>query len=203
MNDPLMIPAVRATANAVVLSKRTVNLWRVAIGSVEEAKKKFLAAYRATLDDAMPGWKTTWQANPQFPKTLMEAEDYMKMLCLENGMERTTFSRYRKAARTSLLMDMPFKLGLEFSIEQLRTMKRSGNPNLEAKKIRQERIVKRAETVLARTAATVLPLPEKGENPLEYIEGISGRLAEYLHAAGEHLDKKTYTKLIMLIHSLK
>jgi hypothetical protein len=200
MNEALMIPV--AKASAIVLSKRTVNLWRGAIFSVEEAKKKFLAAYRATLDDAIPGWKTTWQTNPQFPKALMETEDYMKAICQENGMEAMTFNRYRKAARITLLLDMPFKLGSQFTIQELRHVKESGDPKREARKIINARHARRAEAVLSKTA-TVLPLPEKGDNPLEYIEGISGRLAEYLHAAGEYLDKKTYTKLLMLIHSLK
>jgi hypothetical protein len=202
MSDPLGLELPVMKASSVTLKKSTLQLWRGAIHSITEAQDKFLAAYRATLNETIPGWEKNWRNSPHFVSRLIEVEDYMKALCRENGMELTAFNRYRKGARATLLMDVPFKLGANFTLEELRHLKRSGNPVREAKRMRQARKVKQAEAVLSQIA-TVLPLPEKGENPLDYVEGISGRLAEYLFAAREKLSAEAYGKLITLLHRFK
>ncbi len=202
MNDPLGLETPVMKASSISLKKSTRQLWRGAIQSVTEAQEKFLAAYRATLNETIPGWEKNWRNNPHLVRTLIEVEDYMKALCRENGMELTAFNRYRKGARAAVFMDVPFKLGANFTLEELRALKRSGNPVREAQKMRHARKIRQAEAVISEIA-TVLPLPEKNENPMDYIEGIGGRLAEYLFAAREMLSAEAYGKLITLLHRLK
>jgi hypothetical protein len=182
-------------ASNIVLAKKTLELWQAAIWTVKQAQKKFLAAYEATLDDVMPSWKDSWQTDPLFPAKLVEAEDYIKAICRQNGMSLTTFNRYRRAARASVLGDVPFSMANNFSLRQIRQIKQGETT---AAKLKRQRRISAAENLVARSAA-VLPLPTDQENPVDYIESIGGRFADYLRTIKAQLGEAAFTALTLEI----
>jgi len=186
----IVMPVI-ASSN-ITLRNNTIQLWKSAIWTVKQAQDKFLAAYQATVTDAIPNWKTTWRNDPNFPCRLIEVEDFISALCRQNGMPLTTFNRYQKAARAATLGDVSFNLGANFSIRELQQVKQ-GLKTIQG--IRKERRIKAAENVITKTAA-VLPLPSENENTGEYIEGIRERLARYLADTQGVLDDETYRKLL-------
>jgi len=180
-------------SSTVTLGNKTIQLWKNAIWTVKQAQDKFLAAYQATVTDAIPDWKTTWRTDPNFPCRLVGVEEFISALCRQNGMPLTTFNRYRKAARAATLGDVSFNLGANFSIRELQQIKQ-GQKTIQG--IRKERRVRAAENIITKTAA-VLPLPGENENAGQYIEDIRERLARYLSDTQGCLDDEAYLKLLV------
>lgn len=178
--------------NNVVLQPKTLQRWTSAIWTVKQAQDKFLTAYQATLDDAIPNWKGSWRSDPNFPSRLVEVEGFMQALCRQNGMPLTSFTRYRKAARAATLGDMPFNMAATFSVRELQRIKQG---KATAQEIRQQRRLRNAASVVAKSAA-VLPLPTEIDCPAEYISGIRDRLTQYLDDAHGSLDDVSYRALV-------
>jgi hypothetical protein len=189
MNESISLPVM--VANNVTLAKATLHLWHNAIFTVKEAQEKFLTAYRASVNDAIPGWEATWQTDPYFPKKLTEVEDFIKALCQQNGMNLTTFTRYRRAARATILCNIPFSMGNTFSLVDIHRIKKG---ETSAQAISRYRRQKTAETVLAKYA-TVLPLPTDGQNSADYIESIGHRLTSYFAAIQQQLGEEVVKEL--------
>lgn len=193
MDKTIILPVM--VANKITLGKKTVQMWRNAIFTVKKAQEQFLAAYECTLNDAIPGWRETWHTDPHFPVRLAEVEEYMRAICRQNGMQQTTFTRYRRAARASMLGGVPFSLANSFSIQQIRQIK---DGQTDATTLKRSKWLRAAESVVSKQAA-VLPLPSEDENPVDYIECIGGRFAEYLRSIKEPLGEAAFVALTLEI----
>ncbi len=193
MDKTIILPVM--VANKITLAKKTVQMWTNAIFTVKKAQEQFLAAYECTLNDAIPGWRDTWHTDPHFPLMLAEVEEYMKALCRQNGMQETTFTRYRRAARASMLAGVPFSLANSFSIQHIRQIK---DGQADATLLKRSKRMKAAENFVSKHAA-VLPLPTENENPTDYIESIGGRFAEYLRSIKEPLGQSAFKALTLEI----
>ena len=192
MNYSFVVPAARGKKETV--SQDVLHLWRAAVFTIKQAQKKFVEAYKATLTDLSPGWQAKWQTEPRFDARLGEVEDYIKTLCLENGMELTVFNRYRSAARKHLLMDVPFKFAAtNFTIDELKQIKEGGED--EAKALRKEKNVRHAATVVAKHA-TILPLPDSLDNQDDYLEMLKARLSQHFCLVKDKLGAEVCKRLI-------
>jgi hypothetical protein len=192
MNWHFEIPAI--VVQKVKLSEAIKEAWKSAVWTVKQGQDKFLGAYAATVDEQIPGWRETWKNDPGFPNKLAEIEDYIKAICRTNRMPLTTFNRYRTAARKALLMGTPFKFAPQnFTVAEARAIAEGGDEV--AKVIRAQKNLRHASTVVAKHA-TVLPHPEDGENPQDYLDIVSSRLTEHFRLVRETLGEETYQRLV-------
>jgi len=192
----IIIPAMVAARYA--LSQEVRKLWTQAVWSIKQGQKRFFRAYKTTIDQQIPGWKDTWKTDPTFNSKLLDLEDALKAICLQNGMPRTTFKRYRQGARQTLLLGVPFMIvtSHEFTIEEARTIAQSDDPEQTTKEIRANKRFKSAVKQLRQTA-TVLPLPEGHEDPAEYIKDMRDRLDEHLNRVRERLGAEIVDELLI------
>jgi hypothetical protein len=192
MNWNFEIPAL--VALKMTMSASLQKMWKNAVWTVKQGQDKFLRAYTATIDEQIPEWRERWKADPDFPAKLTEIEEYIKAICRRNGMPATTFNRYRTAARKALLMGTPFRFAAQnFTVAEARAIAEGGEGV--AKRLRAGKNLHHATTVVSRHA-TIIPVPEDGVNPEDYLEMVSGRLSECLRLIRERLGSEIHDRLV-------
>lgn len=177
---PFTIPA-----SASVLNSKTVEKWSKATWSVKDAQEKFVEAYRATLDDQMPGWQDNWKTDAAFDKNLTAVEKIMREICIANNMTAHSFNYYKHAARRILFCGLSWKLGNQnYTKEQCVTLIQTPEERREevAKEMRRHKTHKRALSKIKADKA-VITRPRDGmtaEQHAQWQIEVCGQLREYL-----------------------
>jgi hypothetical protein len=193
MNWNFDIPAI--VRSKINISAKVQAAWKSAVWTVKQGQDKFLAAYKATIDEQIPEWETTWKTDPHFPARLSEIEDYIKAICRSNKMPLTTFNRYRQGARKSLLMGTPFRFATQnFTVDEARQIAEGGAEV--AKEIRHQKNVRHAATVIAKHA-TLLPIPNTDDNKEDYLEAATKALAAHLDKVRQTLGADVANQLLL------
>src|SRR5262249_20799665 len=116
--------------------------------------------------------------------------------CRENGMPKWTFSRLKNASRKALLTGIPFHLSADaISVEEAKEIGQSPDPVAKAKEIRKLKKARHARQVL-KTTATVLPLPEKTDEPKRYFADLRVRLQGHIDQVTELFGQEVVDKLL-------
>jgi len=192
MNWHFNIPAI--VQEKIRFSAAVQAAWKSAVWTVKQGQQKFLAAYRATIDEAIPNWQETWQTDPHFGKSLGEIEEHMKAICRSNGMGLTTWNRYRQAARKALLMGTPFHLAAQnFTVDEARQIAEGGQEV--AKTLRHEKNLRHAATIV-QNHATILPIPKPEDNVEDYLDWLSKNLKEHLAKVAETFGPEATKRLM-------
>jgi hypothetical protein len=193
MIETRTVAAMTQTANAI--SPELQKLWRTAVFTIKQSQEKFLEAYRKTLDHYCPNWSGTWRNDPHFPRALGDIEKTIWAMCKDNGMNLTTYNRFRGAARKSLLMGVPFNIAAgNFSIQELAEIKAGGNEV--AKQMRRQKGVKRALSLLGQSATVIPGEPASGEHPEDYLQSVKQALTVSLAKVKEICGEKAARQLL-------
>jgi hypothetical protein len=125
----------------------------------------------------------------------------MKLLCKANGMKLATFHRYQTAARKACFMGVSMGLATQnCSIAGIKIIKAQG-PEA-ARELRKKKNLRSAASQLAEKA-TVLPLPQAGDNVTNYIDCVSEILIGHFAMVEEVLGKVALNQLIKLIEIVR
>lgn len=189
------IPAI--VRQKIKISAKVQSAWKSAVWTVKQGQEKFLMAYKATIDEQIPDWKDRWKNDPGFAQQLAEVEEYISQICRSNGMGLTTFNRYRTAARKALLTGTPFKFAAQnFTIAEAKAISEGGEEV--ARQIRREKNLNHAASMVAKHA-TILPIPEPGANPQDYLDIVSRRLADHMALVKERFGDDVCSQLVKAI----
>src|SRR5579859_76980 len=90
------VPA--SVAQEYVMSSKLKKQWAEVGSFIKLGHEKFLSLYEKTISELLgDDWKDRWQSDPFFPEQLAKVEDSVRTVCVDAGLSKSSFNRYRAA----------------------------------------------------------------------------------------------------------